>query len=1128
MAEYNVDIQVRAKTQQATKGLTDIEAQVTGIIKKTEQAERSFNNLGKAVKGFGSFASGNVKAYGRSLSVLDKQLGGLGKRLGDVAQAFDFGGKTVVGVAGINALANAAAGLSGRFGGAVGALRDFGSGVADLTSPINAVTSALQAMGPAGMATAGGIAAATAAFMAFAPAAAKAVGPAAVRRVQELAGGFNRLDEEIRATATSFEDLIKDSTLNQLNQQLRDATNQLGEYRSNTEEAKISAQQLVAVTKAQAVEQRAINDLVRQAKGITQTELQEAKAVKSLATARKRKEFLKEEAAAAQESAKAIRAREQALADEARKNLAAQINQRKEALAAETQRVKEATRAAYEFARAQDVLADKRANAILETARQRRLAGATQYGPGGAGPATAAMAANVEAAAAVTAQNKAYADQAQKRIEWNKKVDGISTSLQKELNSLRVRHNAALYRLEQRRVDAIAKQEKQKAKETAAFRENLALGVGFPLLFGGGAGSVAGSAIGSFFGTGFGGQILGGAIGAQFDAAYQKAVALGNAVREINLDALKESGIAITGNLETQVELYKQLGQYAEAQALLAEQVTLQTGVFAESQQDVANSGNQLAAAWNDFTSTVSATIGLLATPFAAALTAALRIIDGIITAVNFVISGIGLAIKRVTEFTIELIAGEGALANMNAWMEMFNGKLDSSVLKARELFAQLNQRIISKDIELKFARQRRTGDSIQDQIANIVIDRDMALEQEFQDLVGKRVQVRKDLEKASAADLKLALEQLDAEHNRNNQLIKINAANKVTALQNREAAKQAREAATNAQRAANEYERSQKAGGQLLITLQKALNVAEARTPLEEDLAKAQNTYISYQERINDLLDEQQKIVLTAYNTDLLQLNNAKAYTDELKRQNEEFYKRAGLKAVDQLPAFAVPVDVQLAFGGQQLLGENEKLEKAKEELKELLDPINQVKVAAEGISGAFTDSFSKLIQGSMSAQEAMVNFFRRISDAFLDMAAQIITKMVVIKSLEMAIGIFGGGGLFNGAGPVQFPSGLNLGSSGFGFGTNILTGKALGGSVSAGSPYLVGERGPELFVPGAQGNIVPNNAMGGSNIVVNVDATGTQVQGDQPNANKLGEALGAAVRAELIRQKRPGGLLA
>ena len=85
----------------------------------------------------------------------------------------------------------------------------------------------------------------------------------------------------------------------------------------------------------------------------------------------------------------------------------------------------------------------------------------------------------------------------------------------------------------------------------------------------------------------------------------------------------------------------------------------------------------------------------------------------------------------------------------------------------------------------------------------------------------------------------------------------------------------------------------------------------------------------------------------------------------------------------------------------------------------------------------------------------------------------------------------------------------------------------RALGGAVGAGRPYMVGERGPELFVPGAQGNIVPNNAMGGSNIVVNVDASGSSVQGNGPSANQLGKAIGAAVQAELIKQKRPGGLL-
>ncbi|HEY0105356.1 MAG TPA: phage tail tape measure C-terminal domain-containing protein [Rhizomicrobium sp.] len=46
----------------------------------------------------------------------------------------------------------------------------------------------------------------------------------------------------------------------------------------------------------------------------------------------------------------------------------------------------------------------------------------------------------------------------------------------------------------------------------------------------------------------------------------------------------------------------------------------------------------------------------------------------------------------------------------------------------------------------------------------------------------------------------------------------------------------------------------------------------------------------------------------------------------------------------------------------------------------------------------------------------------------------------------------------------------------------------RAAGGPVDAGTPYLVGEKGPELFVPGASGAIAPNGALGGGGIVFNV----------------------------------------
>ena len=87
----------------------------------------------------------------------------------------------------------------------------------------------------------------------------------------------------------------------------------------------------------------------------------------------------------------------------------------------------------------------------------------------------------------------------------------------------------------------------------------------------------------------------------------------------------------------------------------------------------------------------------------------------------------------------------------------------------------------------------------------------------------------------------------------------------------------------------------------------------------------------------------------------------------------------------------------------------------------------------------------------------------------------------------------------------------------------------RANGGPVSTGKSYMVGERGPEMFVPNTGGRIVPNSDMGSStNIVVNVDASGSSVQGDEEQGRELGRIISVAVQSELIQQKRPGGLLA
>ena len=90
-------------------------------------------------------------------------------------------------------------------------------------------------------------------------------------------------------------------------------------------------------------------------------------------------------------------------------------------------------------------------------------------------------------------------------------------------------------------------------------------------------------------------------------------------------------------------------------------------------------------------------------------------------------------------------------------------------------------------------------------------------------------------------------------------------------------------------------------------------------------------------------------------------------------------------------------------------------------------------------------------------------------------------------------------------------------------------IPGFANGGRPPVGRASIVGEKGPELFVPDRAGTIIPNNQLGGStNIVVNVDASGSNVEGDEQQSRELGLVISAAIQAQIVQEKRPGGLLA
>lgn len=76
----------------------------------------------------------------------------------------------------------------------------------------------------------------------------------------------------------------------------------------------------------------------------------------------------------------------------------------------------------------------------------------------------------------------------------------------------------------------------------------------------------------------------------------------------------------------------------------------------------------------------------------------------------------------------------------------------------------------------------------------------------------------------------------------------------------------------------------------------------------------------------------------------------------------------------------------------------------------------------------------------------------------------------------------------------------------------TSSITGRASGGPVSSGTPYMVGERGPELFVPNRSGNIVPNNTINLGGITINNEADSSDF------FRKLNSMLGGGVESNLM----------
>ena len=146
-------------------------------------------------------------------------------------------------------------------------------------------------------------------------------------------------------------------------------------------------------------------------------------------------------------------------------------------------------------------------------------------------------------------------------------------------------------------------------------------------------------------------------------------------------------------------------------------------------------------------------------------------------------------------------------------------------------------------------------------------------------------------------------------------------------------------------------------------------------------------------------------------------------------------------------------------------------------------------------------TNAIGDAIKGSKSLGQSMSNVLSKIADQAMNVA--------INMALWGSAGTGGTAGLLGGVFKGIF-------------------GSAQGGTIGRGNPRIVGERGPEVFVPHSSGKVIPNNRIGGgTNINVSVNATESNVSASGGEARQLGESIAVAIQQQLVKERRPGGLL-
>jgi hypothetical protein len=596
----------------------------------------------------------------------------------------------------------------------------------------------------------------------------------------------------------------------------------------------------------------------------------------------------------------------------------------------------------------------------------------------------------------------------------------------------------------------------------------VALGAGFPLLFGGGPGAVLGGAAGGLVGgpAGFAAQIALSAIGQQFDQLAAQAVKVGQALSPLNFDLSTFASAAGIAGTETVgfLEKIEQFGGKAAAAKAATELLAARIGTDATNAlkkfgDDAQKLGNQLSLIFT----TVLANIARIAGPIIAALAGGLERAN----LVGGFKQRTGLTGRDQTaQQILGVRAGREGIGRGAADAEI--KRLGSSIGLTGTTGKILEQaKNIGVTSQRQFESTKITG--IASTAAQLEAADKLAKTKASSDKAAEREQTR--IAKALINQKAITLE-VTRQSEFSAKIAAAELAKDPITVRRLQAAQDLAELGVQT---AKQLELEKSSVVQLAIARTAQAKAAFIRQKSEQDIAKIEKERAdNFRNTLRDLDYELEiKYAVTEQDRERLRIE---AEIARLREQN--IYTEEQLLEIQQRKqGLAAPV-----LGADLIRKEVGAME---DELRVLSDTGTQVISIARGIGNAFgaamKDSVNALVTGTKTIQQVFADFLNAIAEALLSSAAQMIATYVAIGIARQFAGMGGGGKGETNAQFMERTGNLDL------VGDIKVGGFANGGYPPVGQASLVGENGPELFVPGRQGLVVPNDIFAATRAALN-----------------------------------------